>query len=223
MSVTKVLVFLDCARQEGRDFLEDLVKSLQTDEELKKLLAALSKRISPFEDHVCELALSKELAEEEVALHVNLALMATRPVVGNYFNGVLEGLVGSLGIKIHEGEDPPHFTQEGLEKHLAKEFQLMSVSAPSLKGCESCGLHVGYSLEYADHKKGPSVPALSFTALPNLLHVIDHLRLGMSTPLDEDQSSEEQQDLLESLAAKGVLRSSKTKDVYQKFVNILDP
>ena len=90
--------------------MEDLIKSLQTDKELKKLLTALSKRISPFEDHVWELALSKELAEEEVALHVNLALMATRPIIGNYFNGVLEGLVGSLGIKIHEDENPPHST-----------------------------------------------------------------------------------------------------------------
>ena len=98
----------------------------------------------------------------------------------------------------------------------------MSVSAPSLKGCESHGLHVGYSLEYADNKKGPSVPALSSTALPDLLDAIDHLQLGMSTPSDKDQSSEEQQDLLELLVAKGVPRSSKTKDVYQKFVNILD-
>ena len=222
MSVTKVLVFLDCTRREGHDFLEDLTKSLQTDEELKKLLTALSKRISAFEDHIWELALSKELAEEEVALCVNLALTATRPVIGNYFNGVLEGLVGSLGIKIHEDEDPPHSTQEGLEKCLAEELEQLSVSAPSLKGCESRGLHVGYSMQYADHKKGPSVPVFSSTALPTLLDVIDCLQLGMSTPLDEDQSSEEQQDLLESLAAKEVPRSSKTKDVYQKFVNILD-
>ena len=42
MSLTKVLVFLDSARREGRDFLEDLVKSLQTNEELKKLVTALS-------------------------------------------------------------------------------------------------------------------------------------------------------------------------------------
>ena len=155
-----------------------MVKSLQTNEELKKLLNALSKWISAFEDHVWELALSKELAEEEVALHVNLALTATRPIIGNYFNGVLEGLMGSLGIKIHEDEDPPHSTQEGLERHLAEELQQMFVSTPSLEGCESHGLHVGYSLEYADHKKGPSVPALSSTALPNLLDLIDHLRLG---------------------------------------------
>ena len=222
MSVTKVLVFLDCTRREGRDFLEDLTKSLQTDEKLKKLLTALSKWISAFEDHVWELALSKELAEEEVALCVNLALTATRPVIGNYFNGVLEGLVGSLGIKIHEDEDPPRSTQEGLEKCLAEELEQLSVSAPSLEGCESHGLHVGYSLQYADCEKGPSVLAPSSTALPDLLDAIDCLRLGMSTPSDEDQSSEEQQDLLESLAVKEVLRSSKTKDVYQKFVNILD-
>ena len=153
---------------------------------------------------------------------MNLALTATRPVLGNYFNQVLEGLVGSLGIKVYADEDPPHSTQEGLERCLAKELQQTLASTPLLKGCESCGLHAGYSLEYADHGKGPSVPALSSTALPDLLDTIDHLRLGMSTPSDKDKSSEEQQDLLELLAVKGVPKSSKTKDVYQKFVSILD-
>ena len=143
MSLTKVLVFLDSVRWEGRDFLEDLVKSLQTNEELKKLVTALSKRISAFQDHVWELALSKELAEEEVALHVNLALTATRPIIGNYFKGVLEGLMGSLWIKVHEDEDPPHSTQEGLERCLAEELQRTSASTPSLEGCESRGLHAG--------------------------------------------------------------------------------
>ena len=132
------------------------------------------------------------------------------------------GSCGEPGIKIHEDEDPPHSTQEGLERRLAEELKQLSLSAPSLEGCESHGLHVGYSLQYADCEKGPLVPALSSTTLPDLLDAIDHLRLGMSTPSDKDQSSEEQQDLLESLVVKGVPRSSKTKDVYQKFVNILN-
>ena len=123
MSLTKVLVFLDSVRREGRDFLEDLVKSLQTNEELKKLVTALSKQISTFKDHVWELALSRELAEEEVALSVNLVLTTTRPIIGNYFKGVLEGLVGSLGIKVYKDEDPPCSTQEGLERCLAEELQ----------------------------------------------------------------------------------------------------
>ena len=36
MSLTKVLVFLDSARREGRDFLEDLFKSLQTKQGTQK-------------------------------------------------------------------------------------------------------------------------------------------------------------------------------------------
>ena len=75
---------MDCARQEGRNFLEDRVKSLQSDEEFKKLITSLSEQISAFKDHVWELALSEELAEEEIALCVNLALTATQPVVGNW-------------------------------------------------------------------------------------------------------------------------------------------
>ena len=222
MSFTKVLVFLDSVRQEGRDFLEDQVKSLQSSEEFKKLVTTLSGWISAFEDHVWELALSNELAEEEVALHVNLALTATRPIVGNYFNGVLEGLVGSLGIKVHKDKDPPRSTQEGLERELAEELQQSSASASSLEGCESRGLHVRYSLEYTDSEKGPHVPALLSTALPNLLDMIDHLRLGVSTPSDEAEPPDEQQDLLESLSVKEVPKPSNTKDAYQKFMNILD-
>ena len=179
--------------------------------------------ISAFKDCIWELALSEELADEEVALHVNLALTATRPIMGNYFNRVLEGLVGSLGIKVHEDEDPPHSTQEGLEKCLAEELQQSSASASSLEDCESCRLHVRYSLEYADNEKGPHVPALSSTALPNLLDAIDCLRsLGVSTPSDKAKPPEEQQDLLELLAVKEVPKSSNIKDAYQKFMNILD-
>ena len=137
MSLTKVLVFLDCARQEGCDFLEDQVKSLQSNEEFKKLITSLSEWISAFEDCIWELALLEELAEEEAALCVNLALTATQPMVGNYFSGVLEGLVGRLGIKVHEDENPPHSTQEGLEQCLAEELQQSSTSATSLEGCES--------------------------------------------------------------------------------------
>ena len=87
------------------------------------MITALSEQISAFEDCIWELALSEELVEEEVALRVNLALTATRPVVGNYFSGVLEGLVGRLRIKIHEDKNPSHSTQEGLEQCLTEELQ----------------------------------------------------------------------------------------------------
>ena len=221
MSLTKVLVFLDCARWEGCDFLEDRVRSLQSDEEFKKLITSLSEQISAFEDHVWELALLEELAEEEVALCVNLALTATRPIVGNYFSRVLEALVRRLGIKVHEDENPPHSTQEGLEQCLTEELWQSSTSASSLEGCESQGLHVGYSLDYADSGKGSHVPALSSYIIPNLLDAIDHLQLGVCPPPKEGDPPKEQQDLLESLAVKDVPKPSDPKDIYQKFLNTL--
>ena len=150
-------------------------------------------------------------------------------MVGNYFSRVLEGLVGKLRIKVHEDENPPHSTQEGLEQCFAEELQWSSTSAPSLEGCESQGLHVGYSLEYADSGKGPHVPALPSTTIPNLLEVIDCLQLGVRPPPKEGDPPKghqgdplkEHQDLLESLAVKDVLKPTDPKDIYQKFLNML--
>ena len=171
MSLTKVLVFLDSPRRDGCDFLEDLVKSLQTNEELKKLVTALSGWISAFEDRVWELALSEELAEEEVALHVNLALTATRPVIGNYFNGVLEGLVGTLGIKVHEDEDLPCSTQEGLERHLAEELHLHQLLSSRAVSPMDCMLETVWNMQTV--RKGPlcqpSHPQPSLTSWMQLI------------------------------------------------------
>ena len=150
-------------------------------------------------------------------------------MVGNYFSGVLEGLVGRLRSKVHEDENPPRSTKEGLRQCIAEELQQSFTSASSLEGCESLGLHVGYSLEYADSGKGPHVPALSSTTIPNLLKAIDCLQLGVRPPLKEGDPLKgqqgdppnEQQDLLESLAVKNVPKPTDPRDIYQKFLNIL--
>ena len=54
---------------------------------------------------------------------MNLALTTTRPVMENYFNRVLEGLIWSLGINVRKDKDPSCSTQEGLERCLAEEVQ----------------------------------------------------------------------------------------------------
>ena len=221
ISLTKVMVFLDCARWEGCDLLEDQVKSLQPDEEFKKLITALLEQISAFEDRIWELALSEELAEEEVVLHVNLTLTAMRPLVGNYFGGILEGLIGRLRIKIHGDGSPPRSTQEGLEKCSAELLWLSSASPPTLDGCGSWGLWAGYSLEFADKGKGPQVPALSSTTLTNLLDVIDCLWLRAPPLSEKTEPSKEHEDHLESFPVKDAPKPSNLKDIYQKFLNVL--
>ena len=88
---------------------------------------------------------------------------------------------------------------------------------------------MGYSLEYADSGKGPHVPALLSTAIPNLLEVIDCLQLSVHPlPKEGDPPKgqqgdplKEHQDLLESLAVKDVPKPTDPKDIYQKFLNML--
>ena len=80
---------------------------------------------------------------------------------------------------------------------------------------------MGYSMEYADTGKGPHVPALSSTTIPNLLDAKDCLQLGVHPLPKEGDPPNEQQDLLESLAVKNVSKPSDPKDIYQKFLNTL--
>ena len=81
---------------------------------------------------------------------------------------------------------------------------------------------MGYSLELSDEEKGPQVPALSSTALPNLLESIDHLWLDASLLPEEAKPLIEHEDLLDALARKDAQKEFNTSNVYQKFLNVLD-
>ena len=77
-------------------------------------------------------------------------------------------------------------------------------------------------MEFVDEGKGPLVPALSSTTLPNLLDAINHLQLRAPPPSKEAEPPKEHNDLLDLLAVKDAPKPSNTKDIYQKFLNILE-
>ena len=76
-------------------------------------------------------------------------------------------------------------------------------------------------MEFADKGMGPQVPALSSTTLPNLLDVIDHLQLRVPPLSQGMEPPKEHKDLLESLTMKDAPKPSSSKDIYQKFLNVL--
>ena len=114
---------------------------------------------------------------------------------------------------------PPRRVQKNtlLRSSSKHRCQLPPLRGVSLKDCMS---GIVWSMQTV--KMGPHVPALSSTALPYLLDAIYHLWLGMPSPSEEAEPSEEHQDLLESLAVKEVPKPSTTKDAYQKFLDILE-
>ena len=174
-SLTQTLAYLDCARRDARTFLRERASSLKSNKELEEMVAALSERLSNHSRQVWDVVLSSEMNDPRVGMRVNAALSAIQPMVANYFGGILEGLMGSLSLSPPNGEGLARSTQEGVERRVAVALQRRS----SQDGVKLQGLHVDYSHDFATRDVGIPIPALSSTALPNLLETMDHLRSNL--------------------------------------------
>ena len=113
----------------------------------------------------------------ECVVDVNAALSAVQPMVNNYFGGVLEGLMGCLSLTAPPGDEAARSTQEGVERRVAEALEKNLPPTAKKSGDPPQGLHVGYKLDFFQRDSVPLVPALSSTALPDLLKAMDRLRL----------------------------------------------
>ena len=128
--------------------------SLQT--ESRELIGALSQKLTDHASWVQHLVQVPELAEEEVSLQVIIGLGAHQPLKANFFPGILEGLVGRLGLVPPSVVNPPTSVQEGMACHWATTLreairrtegrdtnlrQVVSTVVPH-------GLHLDYDLDF---------------------------------------------------------------------------
>ena len=79
-------------------FIQSHLRELQSQQETKNLIGELSSRITDHRGRVCQLLRSEPLRHPEVVPLVLVGLAADRPLESNFFPGLLEGLLGSLGI-----------------------------------------------------------------------------------------------------------------------------
>ena len=84
-------------------FIQFRLKELQSQQETKNLVRELSSRITDHRSRVCQLLRSEPLRHPEVVLLVLVGMAADRPLESNFFPGLLEGLLGRLGIASREG------------------------------------------------------------------------------------------------------------------------
>ena len=82
-------------------------------QETKSLIGELSSRIEDHRAKVCQLLCSEPLRHPEVAPLVLVGLAVERPIESNFFPGLLEGLLGSLGIATARESNPPSSSREG--------------------------------------------------------------------------------------------------------------
>ena len=107
------LTQLDEAQEEMEKFIQSCLEELQSPQETKNLIGELSSRITNHRGRVRELLRSEPLRHPEVVPLIMVGLAVDRPLKSNFFPGLLEGLVGSLGIAASGEGNPPTSSREG--------------------------------------------------------------------------------------------------------------
>ena len=113
LRVALPLTRLDKARKEMEKFIQSRLEELRSPQETKNLIGELSSRITDHRGRVCELLRSEPLRHPEVVPLVMVGLAVDRPLESNFFPGLLEGLLGSLGIAALGEGNPPTSSCEG--------------------------------------------------------------------------------------------------------------
>ena len=101
------LTQLDVAQEEMEKFIQFHLEELQSQQETKNLIGELSSRITDHRGRVRQLLCSEPLRHHEVVPLVLVGMAADRPLESNFFPGLLEGLLGSLGIAAPGEGNPP--------------------------------------------------------------------------------------------------------------------
>ena len=89
------------------------LERLRSQQETRNLIGELSSRIMDHQGRVHQLLRSEPLRHPEVVLLILVGMAADRPLKSNFFPGLLEGLLGSLGIAAPGEGNPPSSSREG--------------------------------------------------------------------------------------------------------------
>ena len=106
LKLVLLLTQLDAAREDMERFLHYHLSQLHAQTELRSLLSNLTERIAAHQCRVRQIVQGEALKNIEVSQSVLVGLGADQPIESNFFPGVLEGLLGSLGINAAGGKKP---------------------------------------------------------------------------------------------------------------------
>ena len=107
------LTQLDAAQEEMEKFIQFHLEELQSQQETRHLVVELSSRITDHQSRVCQVLRSEPLRHAKVAQLVLVGMAADWPLESNFFPGLLEGLLGRLGIAAPGESKPPTSSREG--------------------------------------------------------------------------------------------------------------
>ena len=107
------LAQVDAACEDMDRFLQHRLEELCSQVDMRNLIESLSQRVAAHQSRVHQIMYSEPLKHVEVTLRVLMGMAADQPVESNFFSGILEGLLGRLGIAAPGEENPPTSSKEG--------------------------------------------------------------------------------------------------------------
>ena len=98
LKLTLLLAQVDAVREDMDRFLHHHIEELHSQADMRNLIESLSQRVAAHQSRIRQIVYSEPLKHVEVALWVFIGMAADQPVESNFFPGILEGLLGRLGI-----------------------------------------------------------------------------------------------------------------------------
>ena len=148
------LAQVDAACEDMDRFLQHRLEELHSQADMRNLIESLSQRVAAHQSRVHQIMYSEPLKHVEVALWVLMGMAANQPVESNFFSGILEGLLGRLGIAAPGEENPPTSSKEGAARLWASAVvdavQKTEKRQVRLGTSESSGMPPGLHLNYEE-------------------------------------------------------------------------
>ena len=113
LKLALLLAQLDAAQEEMERFIQHHLEELQSQQEMRHLVMEISSKITAHQSRVCQVLHSEPLKHAKVAQFVMVGMATDQPLESNFFPGLLEGLLGRLGIVAPGESKPPTSSQEG--------------------------------------------------------------------------------------------------------------
>ena len=134
------------------EFIRSHLRELQSQQETKNLIGELSSRVTDHRGKICQLLLSEPLRHPEVTPLVLVGLAVERPLKSNFFPGLLEGLLGSLGITASREGNPPTSSHEGARHTWSTAVceAISQIEQKEVKAPEAVGLPPSLDLRYQE-------------------------------------------------------------------------
>ena len=113
LKLTLPLAQVDAAREDIDRFLHHHLEELHAQADMRNLIESLFQRVAAHQSRMCQIVYSEPLKQVEVTLQVFIEMAGDQPVESNFFPGILERLLGRLGIAAPGEMNPPTSSREG--------------------------------------------------------------------------------------------------------------